>query len=262
VVDPSPILTRDLARLGFREVDPEVAQRVVVATMAPEKSGKTHWAFTAPGPIGAISTDTGTEEIAKRFLGSKRILMCPFRSADDIRLAGEGKKQAEQEWKKMKDAIEGVIANPHFRTLIIDTATEAWELCRLAAFGKLTQVMPHHYVEVNAEFRALIKQAYERKDLNAIFIHKVKKEYKTNREGKDVWSGRWERSGFGDMPYLVDCNVRNYFDRESKEFGIEILDSRMEMSSAVGTQLTGDLCSFEMLAETLFPDTQGTGYWQ
>ena len=36
-------------------------------------------------------------------------------------------------------------------TVVMDTASEAHELSRLAAFGKLTQVMPHHYGPVNAE---------------------------------------------------------------------------------------------------------------
>jgi len=192
-------------------------------------------------------------------------VVCPFRSADDIQQSGDGKKGAETEWKKMDDGIRAIVDNRKFRTLIIDTGTEAWELCRLAAFGKLSQVMPHHYVEVNAKFKALVKYAYERTDLNVIWVHKVKKEYKTNREGKDTWTGRMERAGFGDMPYLVDCNIRHYFahapEGQTGQFGVEVLDSRMEMISVVGCRFEGPDCNFQTLAEAMFPETYGEGLW-
>ena len=172
----------------------------------------------------------------------------------------------------MKAAILAIIGNKKFRTMIWDTATEVWELCRLAAFGKLSQVMPHHYVEVNSEFRALVNMAYERRDLNAIFIHKVKKEYRTNAAGKDNWTGKWERQGFGDMPYLVDCNLEHFFQRQVQDpegnvivqpqFGVRVLDSRHNMLAAVGSEFMGDMCNFEMLGEVLFPDTVRTGLWK
>jgi len=84
------------------------------------------------------------------------------RSSDSEKAKG----RALTEWTRMKDAAYAIIDNLKFRTLIFDTGTEAWELCRMARFGKLAQVMPQHYTEVNSEFRALVKAAYERKDLN------------------------------------------------------------------------------------------------
>ena len=263
------LLTRELIQTGFREVDPNLAYRLVACTVAAEKSGKTHWALTAPGPIAAISTDTGTEEIARKFLGPKRILIAPFQSTKEL-VEGDNKAEQKKQWGLMKDAFKRIVENPKIRTMVVDTATEMWELCRLAAFGKLSQVMPQHYVEVNSEFTAMVKMAYQRTDLNVIFIHKQKKQYKATSTGKDAWSGRWERAGFGDLPYLVDINLQHYFTRNRVdsegnplpgEFGIEVVDSRIEMVNAVGTKLDGDLCTFAFLAEMLFPDTMGTGFW-
>lgn len=260
------LIDMPLAKLGFEEVDESINYRIVASTAAVEKCGKTHWALTAPGPIGAISTDTGTEEVAKRFLKDKRIVIRQFKSADELKEMGgqPGVRQAryEKEWSTMRDCMRAIIDNPKFRTMVIDTGTEAWELCRLAAFGKLSQVMPQHYVEVNAEFRAIVKAAYERKDLNVIWVHKMKKEYKTNSSGKDNWSGKYERSGFGDMPFLVDINIRQYYDKTNSTFGIEVMDSRINMLDVAGSQMEGPLCSFPMLAECLFPETRGQRFWQ
>jgi hypothetical protein len=154
-----------------------------------------------------------------------------------------------------------VVDAKNIRTLIWDTAGAGWDLCRLAEFGKLTQVMPHHYTTVNSEMEALIKLAYQRTDLNCIFIHKQKKQYKKGTDGKDGWTGKWERAGFGDMPYLVDVNLQHGFDRETREFYVEVIDSRLEMVDVVGTRLEGSLCTFEELALQLFPGTEGRGLW-
>lgn len=261
------LLTPELARLGFQDIgSDQPAYRAVCSSTAKEKTGKTYFGMTFPGPIGAISTDTGTEEIAKLFMKKKRIVISHFKSADDLRRDGGGsekaKQRAEAEWLRMKEAAYSVVDNKKFRTLLFDTGTEAWELCRMARFGKLAQVMPQHYTEVNSEFRALVKAAYERKDLNVLFLHKVKKEYRTGSSGKDNWTGKWERSGFGDLPYLVDVNLENYFDPEAKTFGIRVVDSRINMLEVVGSELEGDLCSFPMLAELLFPDTIGKRMWE
>lgn len=264
------LLTPDLIKLGFAEVDPNIHHSFSCSTVAKEKEGKTTWAFTAPGPIAAISTDTGTEDIARNFLSEKQILICDFKSAGELMnsdaKAAQKQEMYEAEWKRMKAAIVNLIGLKKFRTIIIDTATEMWELCRLAEFGKLTQVMPHNYTTVNNEFKALIKATAEA-HINSIWIHKMKKEYKTNSKGTDSWTGRYERSGFGDMPFLVDVNLRHYFhlaqsDEDTSRFGINIIDSRVNMLSVVGSNLEGDQCNFEELAIALFPETYGTKTWR
>jgi hypothetical protein len=85
------LITKELSALGFREVDSSIAYRIVAATTAPEKSGKTHWAFTAPGPIAAISNDTGTEAVAKKFLESKKVLLVQFQSTKELLEGGKAR---------------------------------------------------------------------------------------------------------------------------------------------------------------------------
>lgn len=281
IVTPDALLDKQLKDLGFGLVDPTIHHKFSVSSAAKEKEGKTTWAFTAPGPIAVIATDTGTEFIAKGFLKQKPILINYFKSADEL-IQGEVKNEKarqdlyEKEWERMKSAILMIMRSRRFRTLIIDTATEVWELCRLSEFGKLTQVMPHNYTTVNSEFKAIIKAADENEQLNSIWIHKKKKEYKASGgSGKENWTGKYERSGFGDMPFLVDVNLDHFFQPAGtlvKEgdnnvnlpegrFGIRVLDSRINMLSVVGQDFTGESCKFEELAVALYPETYGTNVW-
>ena len=285
------LLDAELKKLGFENLDPTIHYSLHISTAALEKQGKTHFAFGLPGPIGVITTDTGTEEVAKKFMAQKRIIVRSFKSAkklfeevdklglkNDAIVKEKRQEYAEAEWQRMKGSILAIIRHAKFRGLIIDTATEVWELCRAAAFGKLTQVMPQHYNEVNNEFKELVKSAYESPALSSVWINKKGKEYKTGSTGKDSWTGRYERKGFGDMPFLVDVNLEHYFKAAQEpetgmseedikalkpaRFGIQVLDSRYEMLQLVGQRFEGDMCSFKCVAENCFPQTYGIrGIW-
>lgn len=275
-VQPSQIvLGADLQRLGFQIVAPPVAYRLIVCTVAPQKAGKTHWAFTAPEPIACLTTDAGTEEVAGKFMrAGKRVALNRFKSAKEMIEGEVGQKAQEAEWERWVRSYHGVLGMRQFRTLIVDTGTETWELCRLARFGKITQVKPHHYGPVNAEFSALIQEAFNRHDLNVIWIHKMKKEYKASAKDaeKESWTGKWERAGFADLAYQADVNIRHYFDSFRRNpynqtilppaFGVEVLDSRYQMVSLVGSRFEEQMCTFEFLAESAFPETVGSGFWR
>lgn len=284
-------LSGKMTKLGFGVPSMDVINRLVVSLEAPEKMGKTHWALTAPDPIAVVATDTGSEEIVRKFLRAyphRRIYVNNFavpEKADKSEMA-----EYHKEWKRMRDVIEAIRDDRYFRTIIGDTGTEIWELCRLAAFGKLSQVLPQHYVAVNAEFREVIKMLYARPDLNVILTHKVKKQYVAGKEGKDVWNGKWERSGFGDLPYLVDVNLQLRFASKKTADEIAQLESRPSLSETqgvpdpkapwqgidrfcmelkdcrqnpdvVGEVFRGDMCSFPWLGMLVFPQSDPM-YWE
>lgn len=288
ITDPAlkDLLSADMARAGFSvDAKPETP-RLVISTAAREKEGKTHFALTMPDHMAVIATDTGTvEQVNRARARGKHIALCEL-VADGIK----SKTDAETEWNKVVAALDAVLANRSIRSLVIDTATELWEILRLARFGKLTQVMPHHYGPVNDEFRKLVKKCMARPWLNQNWIHKVKKEYKGASAGseKEVWTGKYERAGFGDMGYLVDLELVNYFDiRKVDDEGIA--DKRGEKIqrvfgvrvAAVGAtrhnpELAGesfetilghnpmqlpDMCDFTTLARMCWPQTKDA-YWQ
>jgi hypothetical protein len=282
----SKVITPQLIKAGFTEIssDEATVPRIVVCSAALEKMGKTYFAFTAPGPIGVLTTDAGTRETMLSFSRTgKKFLFRTVASAKELsRSGGNVQAKAEEEWNSARDAMKALVEDPTVRTIVTDTATELWELCRLARFGKLSQVMPHHYGPVNDEYRkSIMKLPYERPGLNCVFIHKLKKQYATNREGKDAWNGKYERSGMGDAGYIADLVLEHTRDTIAPDvasacvhcqqyhanngsrvlFGVKILDSRLQAMSLVGEHLTGDECNFPFLGLMCWPDTDAS-YWE
>jgi hypothetical protein len=49
------------------EADPDVLPRLLMAIDGPQKGGKTHFALTAPGPIGILNIDNGLEGVVEKF---------------------------------------------------------------------------------------------------------------------------------------------------------------------------------------------------
>jgi len=270
-------LDKQMLDLGFSIPGPSTERRLVLATGMKEKGGKTHFGMTAPARIGAVSIDQGTKEVAEKFIAmGKEIALCRIKTPPLVALLKKDANKidkswimehAEEEWERAKAAIIAVIENysgnrksgSGFRSLLVDTATEFYELCRLARHGKLAQVLPHHYGPLNAEFRELVKRAAEREDLNCIWIHKRRKVYKENAKGESNWTGEWERSGFADLAYLADVNLENYYDYEQQVFGAKMLDCRQN-PACIGQEFEGEFCNFTAVACSVFPDTKAS-YW-
>jgi hypothetical protein len=271
----------------FETVGEVATKAILVTSQANEKRGKTHFAFSAPGPIMAISSDTGTEEIAAKFVREgKQIKIMFCRSPKTLK----DRQDATEEFDRIRRGWDMVLEGKDTRTLVVDTHTEFWQTLRLAKFGKLDQIPPKKYDEVNKEMRDMVKAIKQRRDLNAVFIHKYKKEYAQTKKadgtpGMDSWTGGYERAGFGDMGFLSDVVVENnfvvpaepgkrrvippvggggIFDDEyqigEKDFYLRVVDTRFDMINNIGLILGGDYCSFPYLAMSLVPEAD-PGLW-
>jgi len=217
---------------AFIRATGERNRRLIVNIEGEEKSGKDHMALTYnEGPIYLHSFDIGTEGVVDKFAPGGEFW---YEGRPDIMIAeyelemqpGEGSAKevgsaAGRVWdgfvSNYKDSVLSAKANQGL--VIVDTGTEMWELLRLASFGKLTQVMPHHYGPVNAEMRELVRFAYE--GHCAALLHKSVDEWENyvGSDGKEKGrkTGRKGRKGFSDMPFLVQCNVQCW--REDLETG-------------------------------------------
>lgn len=251
-VDPEQV--RELSEIGFNVPDSEPHHRMIVSTSARDKHGKTDWALrTTPEPIALIDMDMGTEGLLERKpFRNRKIIHKVFNLRKRKALEGETMTRAEvmSEWTGVSDCLRTVIQSPIIRTVVVDTGTELWELARLAHLGKLDKVMPHHYGPVNKDFRNIVQLVYERKDLNAVFIHKMKKEYKD-----DKWKGGYQTAGMSDMPFLVQVNLEHLFDRDEGIFGVHVLNCRQNKDMA-DEELWGSAGSFRSLGMQVFPDSK------
>lgn len=242
-------------------------RRLILSVEGLEKEGKTNFALTAPGPIAYMDFDVGLEGVVEKFLRGhmglppreiyrrvdpKSGLPNPYRSRH------AKKADAEAEWGQFETDYYNALQRA--RTTVVDTGSAAWELKRLAAFGKLTQVMPHHYVGANDEFRQMINDAYDG-DSNLIVLHKRKAEWKEGKDGKGQKTGNYERSGFAEMGFLVQANLVAYrLDPNAREFEgdlgfrLYIRDCRQNPELA-GMVLMNDMITFQNLAMLIEPES-------
>lgn len=246
---------RKLSNTNFKAAKDEVRNRLIICVQGLEKTGKSHWALTAPDPIAYMSLDIGTEGVVNKFLNGthaeKEIYLSTYRYFVKRNSKGEvdtnsTANHAEREWGKFVTDFETAL-NMGVRTLIVDTASEMWDLLRLSSFGKLDQVPSFMYGPVNGTFRELVRKAYDQ-DTNLILIHKYKKQYKGSE-----WSGKYERAGFGDIGFLsqvvVECSRKpiNKHDGGGVEFITKIVDCRQN-ATIIGEEYEDELNCFPMLA--------------
>lgn len=263
-----------LEAAGFVSVGEATIPRLIISTQAGEKDGKTHFALEfAPGDVAAISFDTGTRDVLEgmRIKHPHKIYhLLQFKPPKSKVAKGEMTQQdAIEEWDRCKAAIRAVCADLRIRSLVIDTASEMWELCRMAILGKLEKIPPLRYVEANNEFRDWIKDIKDEfPGLNLVLIHKVKPEYAASPNGMGNKTGKFERQGMGDVPFLSDLNGENvgFVDPTGavvgKRFGFKVFNSRINPGAVGGLTLWDANCTFETLGMYCFPETAGTDYWR
>jgi len=222
--------------------DIEVKRRLVMSSIGQEGKGKTHFALTAPGPIAVLNIDMGLEGIVDKF-SDKVIMYQDYIFNKDI---GDTDEYIRV-WNNAKDDFYDALHTEKLRTIVCDTWTEMYDLVRLAEFGKLEKVLPFYYSKVNSQMNAMIHEALQF-DKNVILISKVKPEYINDRA-----TGLYVRAGYKDTGFLVQVEVK-HFKNEDNDFSIKVIKSRKD-PTLEGEILSGELCSFPMLASLVFPDT-------
>uniref|UniRef100_A0A6M3KYA8 Putative ATPase domain containing protein n=1 Tax=viral metagenome TaxID=1070528 RepID=A0A6M3KYA8_9ZZZZ len=250
---------QDLLSAGFSADLKDVAPSLVVSIDGPERSGKSTLALSGPDAVAVIAVDVGADLIIRKAKAAGKVVI-PYTGIEVPSISGfSSKKKGEdlyeeirvdcqEQLEQFKTAYFAALAHPKVKTIVWDTATEMWELVRLAYFGKLTQVQSHHYGPVNGEFRRLIKAAHKAHK-NLMLVHKVKPQYVDNKR-----TNKLERAGFSTVGYEVDLVVRTAFDPDTKEFSLTVENCRQN-PDLTGMQLAGEMCTFPILASMLFEET-------
>jgi hypothetical protein len=243
----TPAEVAQLSGAGFKITVPQVHRRAIISIEGLEKTGKSHLSLTAEGDITYLSLDIGMEGMVEKFLmQGKRIYTLELPSV--VNLAVEfDKGRVETAYAQLRTAY--LTALKVGGTIIIDTATELWELLRLARFGKLAQVTPNQYGPVNLEYRDLIRRAFDVPNVTLILLHKMKDEYiGMNRTGK------YKRSGFADTGYLVQVMLECFKEENPAGgeplFGFRVKECRHKASLA-GLSLIGPMATIPCLLDLL-----------
>ncbi|MCZ2113258.1 MAG: hypothetical protein LC131_05430 [Anaerolineae bacterium] len=261
-----------LQGLGFKDASTiRHRPRLIICTTGKEKTGKTELCLSAPSNLDPV---TGREGIA--YAGFDR----PLEEAQVNKYRKLGKKiyekyysmdntaATQQDWTNLwlQFKADWEVMCSVSRTVILDTGTHAWELIRLARFGRLEKILPVKYGPVNNEFETLVKLPQKHNGLNCIITHRSKKEYKaakraanSDSEEKEVWTGGYERAGFGGLPFEAQLCLEHFRDDSQysvDKFGIRITDSALNAADTLGQTVTGYSCMFPAIAMMCYPDSQ------
>jgi hypothetical protein len=230
-----------------------VKRRLILSIEGDRKSGKDHFALTAPGDIYLHDFDFGLDGVIQKFQDAKAIYTAEYKvnipSGTDVQVAADTCRPV---WKKFEDQFNDGIRKG--RTSIVDTGTECYELLRLAEFGKLTQVMPHHYVAVNQQMKGLWRAGYNG-DGNLIMLHRLKEEWVNkvvNGKEKGEKTGNMVFAGYSGTYFEAQVCTRAF--KEDGQFKMLIMDCRLN-PDIEGMVLGGDMCNFATLGQLVFPDS-------
>jgi len=215
-----PTTLVDLKKLGFVEAPSEVeAKSAIVSITAIDKEGKTDLALSGPAPVLYIDIDVGGKGIVEKFKASgKDVLVYKLRFVKE----GLEQKLWEAQWEGFREVFVAALGLAK-GTVIVDTASEMYELCRLARLGRLEQVPPLKYQAVNKEMRELLRFAYE-SDMNAVLIHKMKPEWLNGQK-----TSKFELMGWGDTEYNTELNLRPFTEVEDGKlhFKVKVRNCRL-----------------------------------
>jgi len=237
-----------LKAMGFSDEYVESPRRLIVSLEGKTGTGKTDFALRhTPDPIIYLDVDVGTEGVVGKFQDmGKQILIYP------VRVPREASKDVwSQMWADFKVRIRKVYGL-NSGTVVWDTASELYELCRLSHFGRLTEVKPSDYAVVNNEWREVLRIAYDAQNLNTIFVHKVKAVWRmqASSSGRSSLSKTddFELMGFSEMEYMTQVNLVMSCRYEDGEpvFSAAVKKCRHN-PNIVGTLLEGPMCNFEIL---------------
>jgi hypothetical protein len=239
--------------IEFARVKNEPPSRLILTVDGLPKEGKTNFALTAPAPICIHNFDFGLSGVVEKF-AEKELYQFVYQIPLTARLPGSGFASlvdpAARVWEEYVLQFRESLLQ--MRTVIVDTGSEAWNLCRLARLGKLTQVLPVQYTAVNAEFRQLTQLALCQSKCNVIFTHKLKAEYKNDQK-----TGAFERAGFGEIEYDVETVLkasRDYGKTGLEQFSIEVQSCRANLEAS-GKRFVGADCTFQKVAAAVYPGT-------
>ena len=185
-----------------------VNRRMIISVCGEEKAGKNYFSFTFPSPIYVHSFDIGLEGTIDQFVAKKEIYVAEYELEVQPGMAEprEVAEAASALWSNFVGNYKDSLASAKRGTVVIDTDSEVYELLRLARFGKLSQILPHNYAPVNAEFRDVVRSAYDHQ-CNLFLIGRMADEWINDNNGKGNKTGNRVRRGFSDLPYLTQINA-------------------------------------------------------
>lgn len=246
------------------EGDSAYQPRVTLDIVGGENTGKTALALSSSllGPVAYMAFDPGWEIVKKfrqemgRQIAVKRYSTKIPSSVNPDNWSGVADAMTPEYERWRADLIE--VLEMGVTAVVLDTASEAYELVRLALMGRLNPNVTDDYGraqgQVNSVMRSIFREI-EDSGSHLVTLHKVSD---FNKDG--VVSTRI--SGWKDITYYAPYRVRARYDYENPEtdsnsdpkfFFAEILKSKFDKSLEGRRVKVGQEDGFVTLAEMMVP---------
>jgi len=249
----------------------EGKHRLILSDEGDEKSGKTEWSLTAPDPIAYFNIDRDNRRLLRRMRkrgqkivegrytlpGEDNILRVS--DSATIKMNAEA---ARVEKKRFRQDLYLAAKDTRFRTLVFDNGGHFWALYRMAAFGKLLEIPPLLYSQVNCSFLYdFIGMPRKKTDKNVIIIHRLKDKYERGGKGGkggaiSETTGEREIIGHKEVPAEVDASIRVWRERKGERLFHATIHTCGPDGSLEGLDFTSaeDECDFPTVAARIWGD--------
>lgn len=208
------------------------------------KCGKTTFGLSCPKPLIVFDFEDGVSVVERQYIPDPdRVTVVPI-AEPLLNLPKATKpKNAKQVWGELLTAYNKYLEDSTVGTIVFDTFTAVWELCRNAYLGELqegspgrTSLLQIEYGEPNRRMKNLIVQGRLHKKL-IVLVHHARNKYIMNSKGESVQSNEPEPDGFKASGDLVDAVL--FFTKDMVKMGdttkkmpvVEIQDCRLVMAA-------------------------------
>lgn len=231
--------------MAFKKANGSPSRQVILLIEGPESSRKTTLGLQCPGPLGVLDLNKGLD-IPEFYVEQKKKEI----AVSSIHVPrGEGiQQEAEEQWKIfMADVLKSLEENPW---TFVDTASNVWELCRLAMMGALTvrdldkalqKRGQLNFDAPNAAMRQWLFYPYETGNNLIVTAH------------QSTWEGVTTQRGFKEIPEIVRQHVV-----VTKDWDCTILKCRSN-SKAIGKTLKNP--TFLDLLMVFFPSADPEDFY-
>ena len=193
----------------------------VVALWGNEKTRKSSLALTFPGPLAFFDFDLGFQRAGWRF-PEKDVRVYKYPRPWEMTVGNQLKGVREQ-WQEFEKNYSAEVFDSDARTLVMDTATQAWRVCHRGHLQTLQEggskrmnLLPVEYGVPNDLFKRLF-DAVRGRDKILVVVHyegDVYRDYVDDRGAKQsMATGEKKPDGFGDTPKMADMVVRTFKDQ-------------------------------------------------
>lgn len=248
---------------------------IMIGTEGETNTGKTEFGLSAPGPGIVLCVDRGFDGVLDNpNPPASRRSDFAFKVIDAPMASQAAQVDYLAAWRSFYADYKRALSNPDCLTVLLDGDSDTWELQRLAAFGKLTQVPSLFYTEVNAARKAMVATAWNSGKI-IIATNKIRDEYVTeydakgspvmDNQGKErrKKSGTQIRQGFADQDYLWQIQLRHLYQEQAvnsitgkdipQAWGIRILKCKPN-PAIQGIELWAENCNFASLVQLAYPN--------